>query len=179
MANGALKYDTGKPPISLISREFLEGLANVLAFGAKKYAAHNWREGMEWSRLADASMRHLLAWVDGEDTDPESGLNHLHHAAFGLMCLATYQRKGAGVDDRHAARVTTGAPPVLPPDTSGMRYPPGTKLCSIVSGRQYKVVGVYDGGRKLMASNATTCSFSIEYIDTSMRPLGSPSGAGI
>jgi hypothetical protein len=100
------KDDQGKPPLSLISREFLEGLAQVLAFGAKKYAAHNWRGGMKWSRLADASMRHLLAWVDGEDKDPESGLSHLHHAAFGLMCLSTYQARGLGEDDRHKSAPT-------------------------------------------------------------------------
>jgi hypothetical protein len=99
--SGALKNDAGKPPLSLISREFQEGLAQVLAFGAKKYAAHNWRKGMEWSRLVDASMRHLAAWNDGEDLDPESGLSHLHHAAFGLMCLSTYQTQGMGTDDRH------------------------------------------------------------------------------
>ena len=36
-----LKYDMDKAPMSLLSREALEQTAQVLAFGAKKYAAHN------------------------------------------------------------------------------------------------------------------------------------------
>ena len=31
------KNDDGKPPISLLDRDFIEGTANVMAFGAKKY----------------------------------------------------------------------------------------------------------------------------------------------
>src|SRR5437899_3061811 len=73
----AAKFDTGKSPVSLIPRDAQLAEADVLAFGAKKYAAHNWRKGMAWSRLGDAAMRHLLAWLDGEDVDPETGLSHL------------------------------------------------------------------------------------------------------
>ena len=58
----ALKFDYGKPMIGLISTIFTVGLAKVLTFGAKKYAAHNWRNGFVHSRPYDALQRHLLAY---------------------------------------------------------------------------------------------------------------------
>lgn len=97
----AVKHDTGKAPMSLIPRESLEGVAAVLGFGKRKYAAHNWRGGMQWSRLIDAALRHLTAFNDGEDTDPESGLPHLDHAACCLAFLTTYQKQGLGEDNRY------------------------------------------------------------------------------
>lgn len=102
-AGGALKADTGKVPMSLLPRSALVAEAEVLAFGAKKYAAHNWRKGMVWSRLADAALRHLTAWIDGEDTDPETGLSHLAHLRCCAGFLIEYQQKGLGHDDRHTA----------------------------------------------------------------------------
>jgi hypothetical protein len=98
--NEGVKHDVGKPPIGLISRFFILGIARVLAFGARKYAAHNWRLGMAWSRAYDAALRHIFAWIDGEDLDPETGENHLYHAACELMFLAEWQETGVGVDDR-------------------------------------------------------------------------------
>lgn len=100
----AKKYDTYKPRMELLSRIALEQMAQVLTFGAKKYDAHNWRKGMDWSRLYGAAMRHLLASLDGEDLDPESGFPHLAHAAVNLMFLLEYSSKGLGTDDRHKPR---------------------------------------------------------------------------
>src|SRR5690242_5680247 len=65
--------------------------ARVYAFGAHKYADHNWRKGYEWSKSYAAAMRHLTAWWDGEDVDPESGLSHLGHAMFHLNSLAVFE----------------------------------------------------------------------------------------
>lgn len=96
----ALKYDSDKPPISLIPRSALLGAANVLNFGKQKYAAHNWRKGMEWSRLIDATLRHLMAFNEGEDKDSESNLNHLHHALVDIMFLCEYYDSKLGKDDR-------------------------------------------------------------------------------
>jgi hypothetical protein len=98
--HAAVKYDAGKSPVNLISRDFICGVADVLAFGAEKYTANNWRNGMEWSRCTAACMRHLTAWNEGEDLDPESGLSHLYHAACNLMFLAEYTERERGVDDR-------------------------------------------------------------------------------
>jgi hypothetical protein len=95
------KYDNEKPPISLVPTSGIVRTAEVLAFGAKKYDPHNWRKGFEWSRLISAAQRHLLAFNDGEDLDPESGLNHIAHASCCVMFLLEHIEKGLGSDDRY------------------------------------------------------------------------------
>lgn len=95
------KDDTDKPPMSLLDRYALEQIANVLAFGAKKYAKHNWRKGLEYSRLLDAALRHLLAFADGEDNDPESGFSHIAHAGCCIMFLLWMSKNRTDLDDRH------------------------------------------------------------------------------
>lgn len=99
--SGAIKADVGKPRVDLLSRSALEGTAQVLAFGAGKYDDHNWRKGFAWSRIYAAAIRHLLAWNDGEDIDPESGLHHLDHAAACVMFLQEYTKTSTGTDDRY------------------------------------------------------------------------------
>lgn len=95
------KHDIDKARMDLLSRASLVEIAKVLSFGAKKYGDHNWREGFAWSRLYGAALRHLLAHMDGEDKDPESGLSHLAHAACTLMFLMEHEIKGLGNDDRY------------------------------------------------------------------------------
>ena len=89
--NQGLKFDTGKPRMDFI----LEGMPNALleigkvaTFGANKYAPHSWR-GVEDAqcRYLAALMRHLLADARGEELDPESGLLHLAHAAWGALAI--------------------------------------------------------------------------------------------
>lgn len=96
----AVKHDAGKPPMSLLSRTALEEVAKALDFGAKKYAAHNWRKGFKWSRTLDAASRHLYAFIDGEDKDPESGLSHLAHAMCCLMFTLEFEKTHPELDDR-------------------------------------------------------------------------------
>lgn len=98
---GAAKYDTGKVRLELLSVPAMEAIAEVMTFGAKKYAAHNWRKGFEWSRLFGATLRHLFAALKGEDRDPESGLPHLAHAGCCIMFLLEHYLCGLGTDDRH------------------------------------------------------------------------------
>lgn len=81
---GAIKNDTGKQPISFIPSEYILGTAEVFKFGAKKYAAHNFRKGFAHSRPLDAVMRHCLAILAGEEIDAESGLPHVYHASCSL-----------------------------------------------------------------------------------------------
>lgn len=79
----------------------LRAIAEVLTFGAKKYDAHNWRGGIEYSRLIGAALRHLTAYNDGEDKDPESGLSHLAHLGCCVLFLLEQENKGTGLDDRY------------------------------------------------------------------------------
>jgi hypothetical protein len=104
-AGAALKFDQHKLPLNLLSTEAINQTAAVLAFGAEKYAAHNWRAGFAWSRPLAAAMRHLTAFNDGEDRDPESGLSHLAHAACCIMFLLEFEKTHPHLDDRYKPNV--------------------------------------------------------------------------
>lgn len=95
------KFDSEKPPLDLLDPEALTETANVLAMGAKKYGKHNWRKGLNLSRLIAAAMRHLAAINSGEDADEESGLLHAGH----LMCCAMFiiwtMKHRPDLDDRY------------------------------------------------------------------------------
>jgi hypothetical protein len=97
----AIKHDSEKPRMELVPSGAVLAIADVFTFGAKKYAAHNWRGGFEWSRLIGALERHVAAFKEGEDLDPESGLPHLAHAGCCVMMLLEHQRLNYGVDDRY------------------------------------------------------------------------------
>lgn len=98
-APNGLKYDAGKPPMTLLDRYALEQTALVLAYGAQKYARHNWRKGIEVSRLLDAAVRHIYA-SDEEHLDAESGLPHLAHAMCCIMFALRMTKDRPDMDDR-------------------------------------------------------------------------------
>jgi hypothetical protein len=102
----ALKFDGDKLPVNLLSSEALLQTAAVLKFGADKYHAHNWRDGFVWSRPLAAAMRHIMAFNDGEDKDPESGLSHLAHAACCIMFLLEFEKTHPELDDRYKVDVS-------------------------------------------------------------------------
>lgn len=102
-AEPAWKQDGGKPRMDLIAPEMLVGTANVLAYGAAKYAERNWEKGMSWGRVFGALMRHMWAWWGGEKTDAETGYSHLWHASACLMFLVAYEERKIGTDDREIA----------------------------------------------------------------------------
>ena len=95
-----LKYDGDKIRMELLPPEFLHATADILTFGAKKYADRNWEKGMAWSRVFGALQRHLWSWWKGEHVDPETGKSHLWHACCCLAFLVTYEARGIGKDDR-------------------------------------------------------------------------------
>ncbi len=99
-----MKFDTEKPRMELLDPKALTGLGQVLTFGAKKYAAHNWREGIHYSRLIAAAQRHLLAIMDGEDIDPESGLMHVDHLGCCWMFLSNMMKTRPDLDDRYKGK---------------------------------------------------------------------------
>ena len=89
---------------SLLPVEALNSVARLYAFGAVKYAAHNWRKGYEWTKSYDSLMRHATQSLNGEDYDEETGEPHLAGVvfhAFTLMCyLFDYEQYGH-FDDRY------------------------------------------------------------------------------
>ncbi len=97
----ATKHDQEKIRVELLSPIWLFGVGRVLTFGAQKYAAHNWRKGLELSRVLGACLRHVLAFLGGEDRDPESGLPHLDHAGCCLMFARELWETRPDLDDRY------------------------------------------------------------------------------
>lgn len=98
------KFDQKKVRTDLLAPKALVEIAKVMGFGAEKYGAQNWREGLAWSRVYAAVQRHLLAWSDGETNDPETGLSHLAHASCGLMFLLEYAQTHPELDDRYKGK---------------------------------------------------------------------------
>ena len=69
--------------------------------GALKYGAHNYRAiGVRASVYYDAAERHLKAFWEGEDIDPDSGLPHIVKAMCCLCVLRDSQIINNWVDDR-------------------------------------------------------------------------------
>lgn len=100
MSGGGKKNDSGKPDLSLIPKDAIWGMGAALTFGANKYGKHNFREGMAYTRLAAACMRHITAYNEGETTDTESGLSHLDHAMASLAMLKFMETNRPDMDDR-------------------------------------------------------------------------------
>lgn len=72
--------------------------------GMLKYGRSNFREvGIRASIYQDAAKRHIDAWFEGEDTDPDSGLPHLSHALACLAIIVDAQAAGKLTDDRMVA----------------------------------------------------------------------------
>lgn len=80
--------------------EALMKVAEVAGFGRIKYARLNYLKGYDWSLSYDALQRHLHAFWGKEDMDPESGLLHLSHAGWHVLCLLAFHLRKLGTDDR-------------------------------------------------------------------------------
>ena len=81
------KADKGKLELSLVNPELVKAVAEVRMYGTEKYGdSENWRK-VEPKRYVDALYRHLLAYIEGNEVDEESGLSHLAHMACNLSFL--------------------------------------------------------------------------------------------
>ncbi len=90
------KWGLAKPSISSIPPVAIALLGLGMAEGERKYGLTNWRGTKVTSRLYyDAAQRHLMAWLDGEDIDPASGIPHLALAMSDMAIIldATYHGK--------------------------------------------------------------------------------------
>lgn len=101
-------YGKAKPAISLIPAPSLVHIADAFRDGANKYGPANWRnDPVSVTTYADAALRHLFAWFDGEETAEDSGVHHLAHAAACLCILMDAQEQHSLVDDRPTAGRTS------------------------------------------------------------------------
>ena len=96
-----LKFDGSKPKISLIPAEAINEMAIAFTYGASKYAADNFKNGVAYRRLLDAALRHILAISNNEDEDSESGNTHIGHALASLAMLAYMMKNRPEFDDRY------------------------------------------------------------------------------
>lgn len=96
------KFDIGKTRMDLLDPYAMEELSKVLTFGAQKYDDWNWAEGIKFSRIVAATLRHIFAFLRGETFDPESGLHHMAHAMCGCMFILGLTQYKPECDDRHA-----------------------------------------------------------------------------
>jgi len=66
----------------------------------KPYPKWNWMRGMAWSIPLGCIIRHCLAWLDGQELDPETGLPHYGHIQCNLIMLKFYHHHFPQGDDR-------------------------------------------------------------------------------
>lgn len=90
-----------KVPFSTVPAQVIAEVGLAMMEGALKYGRHNYRTaGVRASVYYDAALRHLMAWYEGQDIDPDSGLPHVVKAMACLAVLRDSQIQGNWVDDR-------------------------------------------------------------------------------
>lgn len=102
-ANPKQAFGDKKLPLHLVPAALEIGAAKAFGEGAVKYGAYNWRETkVETMTYVGAIKRHLAAYIDGEDVDPESTTGKLHlegiAACVGILLDVTYS--GTAIDNR-------------------------------------------------------------------------------
>lgn len=85
----AAKRDQDKLRPSLLPWDGVWPVLRVAEYGARKYAAHSWRNVPDAEeRYSEAFRRHALACMgDIWSVDEETGLPHLAHAAWNALAL--------------------------------------------------------------------------------------------
>lgn len=90
-----------KAGLSVIPSTVLWELGLAMLEGALKYGRHNYRViGVRASVYYDATNRHITAFWEGEDIDPDSGVSHITKAIASLTVLRDAMIRGNWVDDR-------------------------------------------------------------------------------
>ena len=90
-----------KVPMHCVPSGPLLEIGLAMMEGGRKYGTHNYREvGTRASVYYDAAMRHLIAWWEGEDFDPDSGIHHLMKAAACCIVMRDSMLMANDTDDR-------------------------------------------------------------------------------
>lgn len=104
---GGLRFNKNKIPLSLCPPQIVYAVAEVLWKSCDqnggKYPKWNYKKGLLMTGVADSLLRHILAWLTGEDFDAESGLHHLKHVACNVAFLLEFLETKPEMDDRHEA----------------------------------------------------------------------------
>lgn len=104
MTNPKQAFGDKKVPLQLCPPAALAYMAVGLREGAYKYGAWNFRESqVEAMTYVGGCLRHLMAWVDGEDIDTDAALcpkPHLAGALASLAILVDALESGQLIDNR-------------------------------------------------------------------------------
>lgn len=87
--------------ISLLPAAGIIHGSHAMMDGAAKYNPYNWREKKVPARTyISAAMRHLLDYLDGEETATDSGVHHLGHVIGCCAIVLDAMETGNLIDDR-------------------------------------------------------------------------------
>lgn len=90
-----------KAPLRYVPRALDIEVAAVMATGAAKYGPFNWREQpVSAVTYAEAMLRHIYAWMEGQDNAEDSGLSHIAHVGASAGILLDAVANGTLLDDR-------------------------------------------------------------------------------
>ena len=88
------KADNGKLQISLVPMQINKDIAEVRMYGTNKYNSPNNWVIVEMQRYVDALLRHLIAFIeDNNSVDEESGIPHYKHAATNMAFICEMMRE--------------------------------------------------------------------------------------
>ena len=104
-----MKYDEGKPNLSLVFGGFNKALLDVGyigTFGARKYTPNGWKEVENlYERYSSALLRHMFAAMSPrvkDIYDNETGRLHLAHVAWNALALTEHMLKSIDYDRYNA-----------------------------------------------------------------------------
>jgi len=124
------RFNTGKRQWSLVDFKSLEPLVKVLEYGAVKYSPHNYKKGLPITETCESLLRHTMAFLEGEDIDPESGLEHVGHIMANAMFLAYNMREKKEIYDNRFKNGKTEETRPAEGDFTGVRRTSETTLSS-------------------------------------------------
>lgn len=89
----ALRFNEGKLDWTLIDFDSIVPMVEAMTFGLRKYERNNWKKQCDdISQHLQSAMRHLIAIIQGEEFDKESGVLHSGHIMCNMM-MYNYHKK--------------------------------------------------------------------------------------
>lgn len=86
---GAMREKLHAIPYDLVPfQEMTEAYARVAEFGAAKYAPWNHTLGIPRVQIIGSLLRHIFAYLRGEERDKDSGLLHTDHILWNAAALS-------------------------------------------------------------------------------------------
>lgn len=101
--NAKFEFGDAKPPITEIPPVAIFLMGQVMLRGSQKYGPFNWRDnGVDIRTYVNAMARHMFAYWDGQDCDPETGIPHLAHVMACCGIILDLHMNGDLTDNRPA-----------------------------------------------------------------------------